>query len=64
MIEDLPHVYFVGNCDKFESKMMFERATGKFTRLICVPSFTETKTVVLLNLSNLDTFEFILDMDI
>merc|ERR1712194_95927 len=64
----LPHrptVYFAGNCDKFETRLvdgngdeMAEDATAarekSATRLICVPSFALTGEVVLVKLRSLE----------
>jgi DNA polymerase delta subunit 2 len=52
VMEKTPHVYFAGNCDCFETKLL-ERQ-GMKTRLICVPSFSKTGQAVLLNLKSLD----------
>jgi len=53
----LPHIYFVGSCKKFETRMVHEDSTNKFCRLICVPKFSLTKSFVIVNLQTLDTFE-------
>ena len=42
--DDLPHVYFAGECDNFETKVV------EGVRLICVPSFEKSQEVVKLNL--------------
>ena len=52
VITSAPHVYFAGNCDKFETKLC-RHGTGKQTRLICIPSFMMTGQAVLLNLKTL-----------
>jgi Archaeal DNA polymerase II, small subunit/DNA polymerase delta, subunit B len=52
VMENTPHVYFAGNCDSFETKLV-ERQ-GMKTRLICIPSFSKTGQAVLLNLKSLD----------
>lgn len=56
-----PAIYFVGNCDEFESRLVGEKGesidtaadTGA-TRLVCVPSFASTGEVVLVNLRTLE----------
>ncbi|ODV90716.1 hypothetical protein CANCADRAFT_31590 [Tortispora caseinolytica NRRL Y-17796] len=48
-----PHVYFVGNQDRFETKMVTGES-GQTTRLIAIPSFAATGQIVLMNLH---TFE-------
>mmetsp|Transcript_9780 Transcript_9780/g.18386 ORF Transcript_9780/g.18386 Transcript_9780/m.18386 type:complete len:497 (-) Transcript_9780:249-1739(-) len=52
VMEKTPHVYFAGNCDRFETKVV-ERQ-GLKTRLVCVPSFSKTGQAVLLNLKSLE----------
>ncbi|XP_063699789.1 DNA polymerase delta subunit 2 [Culicoides brevitarsis] len=52
ILNEMPHVYFAGNCKKFETQEV-ALGDGK-TRIICVPSFAETKQVVLLNLKSLE----------
>jgi DNA polymerase delta subunit 2 len=52
VIQTTPHVYFAGNCNEFETKLLVK--DDKTTRLICVPSFEKTGQAVLLNLKSLD----------
>lgn len=61
-----PDVYFVGNCDKFETRLVDvdgneinencdDLVAGKCaTRLVCVPSFALTGEVVLIKLNSLE----------
>lgn len=51
--EELPHVYFVGNQKKYESKKL--EYEGKTVSLISVPNFKESGEIVLLDLSTLET---------
>ncbi|XP_056171046.1 DNA polymerase delta small subunit isoform X2 [Syzygium oleosum] len=53
LIESCPHVYFVGNQDKYETQTL-EGSEGQLVRLICIPNFCETGTAVVLNLRNLE----------
>ncbi|MCJ1261406.1 hypothetical protein MMC22_001270 [Lobaria immixta] len=53
VIDECPHVYFVGNQPKFESTVI-EGPTGQTVRLIAVPKFKETGEVVLLDMDTLD----------
>jgi DNA polymerase delta subunit 2 len=57
VLEDLPHVYFVGNCETFETRLVYEKETEKFCRLVCVPTFYNTGAAALVNLTTLDTYE-------
>ncbi|KAL0383768.1 UNVERIFIED_CONTAM: DNA polymerase delta small subunit [Sesamum calycinum] len=52
-IEKCPHVYFVGNQEKYESSLI-KGSDGQVVRLICIPRFAETGTAVMLNLRNLE----------
>lgn len=53
LVEELPHVYFVGNQKKFDTKKL--EYEGKTVRLISVPSFQESGEIILLDLNTLDT---------
>ncbi|EGG20547.1 DNA polymerase delta subunit 2 [Cavenderia fasciculata] len=48
-----PHVYFMGNGDRFESKYI-EGENGEQVCIVVVPKFSETGTVVLVNLRTLE----------
>jgi len=52
VIEKTPHVFFAGNCDEFETKML--ESAGVKTRLVGVPSFARTGQAVILNLKTMD----------
>ncbi|KAL7428013.1 hypothetical protein ACHAXM_001092 [Skeletonema potamos] len=56
-----PSVYFVGNCNEFEARLVGGKcetidtaADDSATRLVCVPSFAKTGEVVLVNLRTLE----------
>uniref|UniRef100_A0A7C9EQH3 Uncharacterized protein n=1 Tax=Opuntia streptacantha TaxID=393608 RepID=A0A7C9EQH3_OPUST len=53
VLESCPHVYFVGNQDKYETRLI-DGPEGQVTRLICIPKFSETGVAVVLNLRNLE----------
>ncbi|SLM40440.1 dna polymerase delta subunit 2 [Lasallia pustulata] len=53
VIEECPHVYFVGNQPKFETTVI-EGPAGQNVRLIAVPRFKERGEVVLLDMDSLD----------
>ncbi|KAA6409446.1 MAG: DNA polymerase delta subunit 2 [Lasallia pustulata] len=53
VIEECPHVYFVGNQPKFETTVI-EGPAGQNVRLIAVPRFKERGEVVLLEMDSLD----------
>jgi len=56
-MHELPHIYFVGNQKKFETRMYYNEKANQVCRLITVPEFSVTKSFVVVNLRNLDTFE-------
>eukprot|EP01133_Synstelium_polycarpum_P002482 gene2482-2823_t len=60
ILEQCPHVFFTGNCDKFETKLI-DGENGELVRLILVPRFADTNTVVLVNLKTLDAIPFQFD---
>eukprot|EP00828_Plagiopyla_frontata_P012236 TRINITY_DN1695_c0_g1_i1.p2 TRINITY_DN1695_c0_g1~~TRINITY_DN1695_c0_g1_i1.p2 ORF type:complete len:203 (+),score=35.17 TRINITY_DN1695_c0_g1_i1:183-791(+) len=62
ILTEQPHIYISGNCNQFESKLI--REGKKVTRLVTIPTFSETSSFVLLNLRNLDTFEIQLQLQI
>lgn len=51
VIDERPHIYFVGNQDTFDMKLLVDGA--KRTRCLTIPSFQKTQTCVLLNLRNM-----------
>ncbi|KAL3373134.1 hypothetical protein AABB24_005231 [Solanum stoloniferum] len=52
-VETCPHVYFVGNQDKYESRLI-KGSEGQMVMLICIPRFAETGVAVVLNIRNLE----------
>eukprot|EP01132_Coremiostelium_polycephalum_P005331 gene5331-6649_t len=55
VIEQCPHFYFIGNQDRFDSHLI-EGQHGELTRVIQIPRFSETGTIVLVNLKTLEAF--------
>ncbi|XP_022982949.1 DNA polymerase delta small subunit [Cucurbita maxima] len=53
LIESCPHVYFIGNQDKFDTRLI-KGSEGQMVRLIAIPRFCENGVAVMLNLRNLD----------
>lgn len=53
VIEECPHVYFVGSQPRFETNVI-EGPDGQAVRLIAVPKFKETGELVLLDVETLD----------
>ncbi|KAM9998966.1 hypothetical protein ACTFIZ_002544 [Dictyostelium cf. discoideum] len=55
VIDQCPHIYFIGNQDHFETKLL-KGPNDEIIRLIFIPNFSETNTIILVNLKTLDTF--------
>ncbi|XP_047334811.1 DNA polymerase delta small subunit [Impatiens glandulifera] len=53
-IESCPHVYFVGNQDKYGTRLI-KGSEGQLVRLVSIPKFCETGVAVMLNMRNLET---------
>ncbi len=53
VISRAPHVLFCGNQKNFQTKLVHGE-NGQRTRLIAVPSFAETQTIVLVDLDTLE----------
>jgi DNA polymerase delta subunit 2 len=52
ILEQTPHVYFIGNQPEFESKLVEQ--DGKKVRIVLVPKFSETGQIVLVNSKSLE----------
>lgn len=61
VMETYPHVYFAGNCDTFETELYEDE--GVKSRLICVPKFSETQSVVVVDLATLECREVSFKVD-
>ena len=56
ILKNSPHVYFVGNQDKFETKLInIPGDKESKIRLISIPKFSTTFELILVNLKNLET---------
>lgn len=53
IIAECPHVYFIGNQARFETKLI-DAGDGKMVRIVMVPDFTKTKSIVLVNVKTLE----------
>ncbi|KAI9317740.1 DNA polymerase alpha/epsilon subunit B-domain-containing protein [Dichotomocladium elegans] len=56
ILETCPHVYFIGNQEKFENSVV-EGPDGQRVRVVLVPSFAKTGSIILLNMRNLECTE-------
>ena len=53
VIEECPHVYFVGNQPRFDTTVI-EGPAGQQVRIIAIPKFKDTGEVVLLDTATLE----------
>ncbi|KAJ4831018.1 DNA polymerase delta subunit 2 [Turnera subulata] len=53
LIDNCPHVYFVGNQKKYGTRLL-KGSEGQLVRLISIPKFSETGVAVVLNMRNLE----------
>lgn len=61
ILKSCPHIYFAGNCSSFATAM--HEMDNKKTRLICIPSFAQTQSVVLVDLGSLECREIVFKVD-
>ena len=57
-----PHVLFSGNMDTYDDRLV-KGENGQMVRLIAIPKFCETRSVVLLNLKTLESSEMTFELD-
>ncbi|KAG0495233.1 hypothetical protein HPP92_006227 [Vanilla planifolia] len=62
-LESCPHVYYVGNQEKFETRLL-QGPENHLVRLICIPRFCESGVAVMLNLKNLECHTLCLSTDL
>ena len=53
MIEECPHVFFVGNQPRFDTALI-EGPAGQQVRIITLPKFKDTGEIVLLDTATLE----------
>uniref|UniRef100_A0A0A1WFC1 DNA polymerase delta small subunit n=1 Tax=Zeugodacus cucurbitae TaxID=28588 RepID=A0A0A1WFC1_ZEUCU len=63
ILQECPHVYFAGNCDVFETDI-HKGSKNQTTRLVCVPSFSKTQSIAVVDLDTLDCIEIKFKTDI
>ncbi|KAK0093510.1 hypothetical protein PV326_013375 [Microctonus aethiopoides] len=54
IMQECPDIYFVGNTEKFETKL-WKGEEGQTVRLVCIPKFSTTSTAVIVDLETLET---------
>jgi DNA polymerase delta subunit 2 len=59
IIENVPNVYFTGNAKNFETRLTYYNQTA--LRLISIPQFCKSHSIVLLDLSTLEVCEYSLE---
>lgn len=60
VIKSCPHLYFVGNQPEFGTRLI-HGPQGQSVRLIAVPSFVETKEIVLVDMETLEVTKVKID---
>ncbi|KAI9495528.1 DNA polymerase alpha/epsilon subunit B-domain-containing protein [Zychaea mexicana] len=61
ILDNSPHVYFIGNQRQFEQSTI-EGPEGQKVRVVLVPAFSETGSIVLVNLGTLECSEICIDV--
>jgi DNA polymerase delta subunit 2 len=56
----VPNVFFVGTMNSYGEETLWQN--NKFLKLISVPSFQETHSLVLLDLETMDTYQMTFDL--
>lgn len=56
IIEETPNIYFSCNANEFESKTI--KHVDGMTKIITIPSFSKTSSIVLLDLDTLETYKY------
>lgn len=62
ILTESPHIYFAGNQPRLETKTI-DAGDGKKILLLCIPSFAETRTCVLVNLKDMSCCPLTVDAD-
>jgi len=62
ILDQCPHVYFIGNQPQFSSKFV-KGPDAQTVRLISIPEFSTTQTIVLVDLCTLDSFPVHVSID-
>ena len=51
----MPHVYFVGNMEAYKEELLSSK--GQYLKVISLPTFAKTHSIVLLDMNSLQSFE-------
>lgn len=54
-----PHVYFAGNMLDYRTELIQKgkQAKNGFVKVICIPSFNKTQSIVLLDIQTMESYE-------
>ncbi|XP_026762534.2 DNA polymerase delta subunit 2 [Galleria mellonella] len=55
IIQNCPAIYFSGNCEEFATDV-YKGDEGQYVRLVCLPDFSVSKTMAVVNLQNLECY--------
>ena len=61
IIEKFPHVYFCGNQDIYKERVL--QNGDKCLKMVSIPRFRETGSIVLMDAESLQTYEIKIDMN-
>jgi len=60
VLHEAPHVYFAGNQDSYGESLI--QSGHHAVKLISIPAFHKTKSIVLLDVTSLESYEVTLDL--
>ena len=56
----VPHVYFVGNMEAYKEELLSSK--GQYLKVISLPTFATSHSIVLLDMNSLQSFEVMFDL--
>ena len=60
VLHEAPHVYFAGNQETYGERLI--QSGHHAVKLIAIPAFHKTKSIVLLDVTSLESYEVTLDL--
>lgn len=59
----MPHVYFVGNMEAYKEELITNDTNYKQSlKIISLPTFAKTHSIVLLDMQTMESYEVVFDM--
>ena len=64
MFTQPPHIYFTGNMEEYADDLLVNNNSGQtnYLKLLSLPSFAKTHSVVLMDLATWESYEVVFDM--